>query len=108
TRFAAWTPRYAALELLDGGELTASADIYALACVLYELASGSHPFRRLSARQAKAMELDRALQRPPQLPAHCWPALRLALAFDEAQRSIDAAGLLHAFSRPAPSRLQRW
>jgi serine/threonine-protein kinase Stk1 len=69
TRFAAWTPRYAALELLDGGDLTASADIYALAC---------------------------------------GPALRLALAFDEAQRSIDAAGLLHAFSRPAPSRWQRW
>ncbi|WAE52726.1 serine/threonine-protein kinase [Stutzerimonas frequens] len=108
TRFAAWTPRYAALELLDGGELTASADIYALACVLYELASGSHPFRRLSARQAKAMELDRTLQCPPQLPAHCWPALRLALAFDEAQRSIDAAGLLRAFSRPVPSRWQRW
>ena len=29
TRFAARTPRYAALELLDGGELTAAADVYA-------------------------------------------------------------------------------
>ena len=56
------------LELLDGGELTASADIYALACVLYELASGSHPFRRLSARQAKAMELGKQLRQPEQLP----------------------------------------
>jgi len=32
----------------------------------------------------------------------------MALAFDEAQRSIDAAGLLQAFSRPAPNRWQRW
>ncbi len=107
-RFSAWTPRYAALELLDGGELTAAADLFAVACVLYELASGSHPFRRLSARQAKAMELDRSLQCPRHLPAHCWPALRTALAFDEAQRQIDVAGLLQAFRRHPTNRLRRW
>lgn len=107
SRFAAWTPRYAALELLEGAPLTAAADVYALACVIYELSSGSHPFRRLSAKQAKAMELDRELQRPANLPAHCWPALRTALAFDEARRDIDAAGLLEAFRRPAPGLLQR-
>lgn len=107
-RFSAWTPRYAALELLDGAPLSAAADIYALACVLYELASGRHPFRRLSAKQAKAMELDKQLQRPEQLPAHCWPALRTALAFDEAQRSADCAELLRVFHRPPPGRWQRW
>ncbi|WP_313025326.1 serine/threonine-protein kinase [Pseudomonas lopnurensis] len=108
SRFAAWTPRYAALELLDGGELTAASDVYAVACVLYELASGNHPFRRLAARQAKALQLDRTLQRPRHLPAHCWPALRTALAFDETQRRIDAAGLLQAFRHAAPGRLRRW
>ena len=107
-RFSAWTPRYAALELLDGAPLSAAADIYALACVLYELASGRHPFRRLSAKQAKAMELDKQLQRPEQLPAHCWPALRAALAFDEAQRSADCTELLRAFRRPPAGRWQRW
>nr|WP_298139447.1 serine/threonine-protein kinase [uncultured Pseudomonas sp.] len=107
-RFTAWTPRYAALELLDGAPLTAAADVYALACVLYELASGRHPFRRLSAKQAKAMELDQQLQRPEQLPAHCWPALRTALAFDEAQRGIDCAQLLAVFRQPPPSRWSRW
>jgi len=108
SRFAAWTPRYAALELLDGGELAAASDVYAVACVLYELASGNHPFRRLAARQAKAMQLDRTLQRPRHLPAHCWPALRTALAFDETQRRIDAAGLLQAFRHAATGRLRRW
>jgi serine/threonine-protein kinase Stk1 len=108
SRFAAWTPRYAALELLDGAPLSAAADVYALACVLYELSSGRHPFRRLSAKQAKAMQLDNDLQRPPQLPPHCWQALRTALAFDPAQRNIGCAELLEAFRTPPPTRLQRW
>lgn len=105
SRFSAWTPCYAALELLDGAPLSAAADMYALACVLYELASGRHPFRRQSAKQAKAMELDKQLQRPEQLPAHCWPALRTALAFDDAQRSISCAQLLEAFRAPSSPRL---
>ena len=107
-RFSAWTPRYAALELLDGAPLSAAADVYAVACVVYELACGRHPFRRQSAKQAKAMELDKQLQRPAQLPAHCWPALRSALAFDEAQRSISCAQLLEVFRQPLPSRWPRW
>ncbi|MBU1331616.1 MAG: serine/threonine protein kinase [Gammaproteobacteria bacterium] len=107
-RFTAWTPRYAALELLDGAPLSAAADVYALACVLYELASGRHPFNRLSAKQAKALELDQKLQRPEQLPAHCWPALRRALAFDEAQRTIDCAQLLAVFRQPTPGGWRRW
>lgn len=108
SRFAAWTPRYAALELLDGAPLSVAADVYALACVLYELASGRHPFRRLSAKQAKAMQLDQQLQRPAHLPAHCWSALRCALAFDPAQRSIGCAELLDVFRAAPPTRLQRW
>ena len=107
-RFTAWTPRYAALELLDGAPLSAAADVYALACVLYELAGGRHPFRRLSAKQAKAMQLDQQLQRPEHLPPHCWPALRTALAFDEAQRGISSAQLLEVFRQPTPSSWRSW
>ena len=107
-RIAAWTPRYAALELLEGAALSAAADVYAVACVLVELASGQHPFRRLSAKQAKSMELDKQLQRPAQVPLHCWQALRTALAFEESQRQIDCSELLDAFRRPPASRLQRW
>jgi serine/threonine-protein kinase Stk1 len=107
-RFAAWTPRYAALELLDGAPLSAAADVYAIGCVLYELCGGRHPFRRLSAKQAKAMELDKELQRPEYLPTHCWPALRTALAFEEGQRRISCAELLHTLQATPPTRLQRW
>lgn len=107
SRFAAWTPRYAAPELLDGAPLSAAADVYAVACVLYELCSGQHPFRRQSAKQAKAMELP--LHAPADMPRALWPALRAALEFDPAQRS-SLPRLLRAFreqQRPA-SRLPRW
>ncbi|MFO7703724.1 MAG: serine/threonine-protein kinase [Halopseudomonas sp.] len=106
-RIAAWTPRYAALELLNGESLTSTADVYALACVLYELVSGLHPFSRLTAKQAKSMQQDKSLQKPANLPAHCWPALRQALAFDPQARQIDAKGLFEVFSRPVPGLLER-
>ena len=107
-RIAAWTPRYAAAELLDGAPLSAAADVYALGCLLFELCSGRHPFGRLDARQARQQALHRQLQRPANLPTHCWPALRTALALDPAQRRLDVAGLLAAFRAPTPSWLQRW
>lgn len=107
SRIAAWTPRYAALELLNGEALAAPADIYAVACVLYELSSGHHPFSRLTARQARAMEQDKSLQCPANLPPHCWPALQRALAFDPEQRDIGASGLLDAYRAPEPSLFGR-
>lgn len=107
-RFKAWTARYAAPELLDGAEPSAASDVYAVACLLFELASGQHPFRRLSAKQAKAMVLDKALRCPPNFPAHGWSALRSALAFDTNKRTTSVADLLNIFRRPAPSHLRRW
>ena len=106
-RIAAWTPRYAALELLNGEALSSASDIYAMCCILYELSSGLHPYSRLTAKQAKVMEQDRTLQKPARLPTHCWPALRTALAFDKEQRQIDAQGLLDAFAAPRPGLWQR-
>ncbi|HSC84396.1 MAG TPA: serine/threonine-protein kinase [Pseudomonas sp.] len=106
SRFAAWTPRYAAPELLDGAPLSAAADVYAVACVIYELCSGQHPFRRQNAKQAKAMELP--LQAPADLPRNLWSALRAALAYDPAQRS-SLAQLRQVFREQQPaSRLPRW
>ena len=106
-RFKAWTTRYAAPELLDGAEPSKASDVYALGCLLYEMASGRHPFRRLSAKQARAMALDKELRRPPNL-AYGWPTLRAALAFDANKRTARLTQLRDIFRRPAPSRLQRW
>jgi serine/threonine-protein kinase Stk1 len=89
-RFNAWTPGYAAPELLEGQPLSASADVYGVACVIYELASGKHPFRRLPSTQARDEHLERELQAPANLPKHGWPALRTALSFNAAERTITA------------------
>lgn len=106
SRFNAWTPGYAAPELLDGQPISARADVYGVACVLYELASGKHPFRRLPSTAARDEQLDRELQSPKHFPRHCWPALRTALAFDVDDRTITAAQLRDAMGANS-SLLQR-
>lgn len=105
-RFNAWTPGYAAPELLEGQPLSASADVYGVACVIYELASGKHPFRRLPSTQARDEHLERELQAPANLPKHDWPALRTALSFDPAERTITAQQLRDALGATS-SWLQR-
>jgi serine/threonine-protein kinase Stk1 len=95
-RLNAWTPGYAAPELLEGAPLSAKADVYGVACVLYELASGKHPFHRLPATQARDARLERQLKAPGNLPRRCWPPLRSALSFDPQRRGIGAAQLRDA------------
>lgn len=82
SRLNAWTPAYAAPELMAGGLPSASADLYGAACVLYELAEGRRPGER-----------DQALSRPRQLPRQYWPALCSALATDPEQRTVSVAEL---------------
>jgi serine/threonine-protein kinase Stk1 len=109
-RFNAWTPGYAAPELLEGLPLAPSADIYSVACVIYELASGKHPFRRLPSIHARDEHLERELQAPANLPKRCWPALRSALAFKPVERTITAAQLRDALGAALSlrQRLRFW
>ena len=99
SRFAAWTPRYAAPELLDGAALSTATDLYGAACVIYELCSGQHPCRRQNAKQTPAMEMP--LTAPADLPRALWPTLRAALNSDPARRG-NLPDLLRAF-RAQPS-----
>lgn len=48
----ALSPAYASLEMLNSLEPDPRDDIYALACITYELLSGKHPFSRSNAQQA--------------------------------------------------------
>lgn len=88
-RFNAWTPAYVAPELLAGGALSTAADLYGVACVVYELAHG----QRLDGRQPM-----HTLVRPRQLPKRCWPALRSALAVDPERRQLSVAELREAIA----------
>ncbi len=109
-RFNAWTPGYAAPELLEGQPLATCADLYGVACVIYELAGGKHPFRRLPSTQARDEHLERELQAPANLPKHCWPALRSALAFEAVDRTITATQLRDALGATSSlrQRLRFW
>ncbi|MBI6602997.1 MULTISPECIES: serine/threonine-protein kinase [Pseudomonas] len=89
SRLNAWTPAYAAPELMAGGELSALADLYGAACVVYELAQG----RRSAPRQP-----DQPLPRPRGLPRRCWPALRSALHWTPEQRKVTVAQLREAMA----------
>lgn len=101
-RIGAWTPRYAALELLDGDRPSPASDLYALACVLYELATGRHPYGRLDARQALEQRCHQRLEAPGVLPLGAWRALRAALAPSTTTRCIALEELEATFQRRGP------
>jgi serine/threonine protein kinase len=88
----ALTPAYASAEMLERREPDPRDDIYALACITYELLTGRHPFNRMSAIQARGAEM-RPL-RPPDLSRKKWNALKSALAFDRQARTPTVARFL--------------
>ena len=54
------TPAYASYEMLVGIDPDIRDDIYALACITYELLGGKHPFNKVPANQAKKQNLTPA------------------------------------------------
>lgn len=72
-RFKAWTPRYAAPEILQGELASRAADVYSLGCVLLEL-SGGH------------LEGEGERQRPAQMPIDIWKLINTAIVSQPKQR----------------------
>lgn len=98
-RFAAWTPRYAAPEVLKGSPLSKATDLYSAACVIYELCHGQPPF------SVQAAELPK----PSDMPHHVWAFLKQALVLDPGKRMHNAETLLRAFqTQPKFFRLASW
>jgi serine/threonine protein kinase len=89
-QLGAISPAYASLEMLAGQEPDVRDDVYALACVTYELLTGIHPFRRIDALKAHESGLAPRVVR--KLSGPQWRALRQGLAFKRADRcpSVDA------------------
>lgn len=107
-RLSAWTPGYAAPELLEGGPLSVATDVFAVACVIYELINGKQPYGRLTPQGLTELASKPRPERPAALPKQSWLVLRQALELDPAKRHIDAAELRHAFARAKPSSLRHW
>jgi len=81
---AALTPAYASCDLLEGREADPRDDLFALACLSYELLAGEHPFQHLRSTEARALGL--APRRPSGLSGRQWNALTMGLAWDRASR----------------------
>ncbi len=89
-QLGAISPPYASLEMLNHEEPDVRDDVYALACVSYELLTGRHPFNRIDAAKAQATGLQPIPVRT--LARSQWQALRQGLAFTRADRTatVDA------------------
>jgi serine/threonine protein kinase len=83
----ALTPAYASCEMLIGEQPHPSDDVFALACVTYELLTGRHPFGHLSALLAER----RRLKPIPiaGLDRRGWRALTHGLAFSRKERTAS-------------------
>jgi serine/threonine protein kinase len=81
---AALTPAYASCELLEGREADPRDDLFALACLSYELLAGEHPFQHRRSTDARKLKL--APSRPPGLSGRQWRTLMRGLAWDRADR----------------------
>jgi serine/threonine protein kinase len=84
----ALTPAYASYEMLKDEEPDPRDDIYALACVSYELLTGKHPYAKISADVAVELKLQ---PKPvPGLNGRQWKGLRRALALKREDRTPTA------------------
>ena len=104
SKLGALTPPYASIEQIDGCDPDPRDDIYALACVTYELLTGRHPFNRASSRRAMAERMEPA--RPPKLSRRQWEGLKRALAFQREKRTPSVEAFV-ASLEPGGSR-RRW
>ncbi len=83
------TPAYACCELLDGRIPDPRDDLYAVACIAYELLSGAHPFQRR--RSSEARDFGVVAARPAGLGRRQWQTLSKGLSWHRAGRSISVA-----------------
>jgi serine/threonine protein kinase len=104
---ATLTPSYASCQLLEGGDADPRDDIFALACLAYELLTGEHPFQRRRATEAR--DAGMTPKEPKNLSQGQWQALQRGLAWESAERPRSMQEwltelVLSAAPRGKPSR----
>lgn len=79
TSIYGYTPAYASPDLIAGKDPTPQDDLYALACISYELLSSRHPFDR---EKVSEEQLAKArLKKPRGMPARFWRVTRQQLRY---------------------------
>jgi hypothetical protein len=113
----AGTPGYMAPEQLRGQPADPRADVFAFGVLLFEMATGRHPFAGDRGAMLEAALSSRAAYDAPDLPARIRGIVRRCLSPDPAARFATAADLVPALAAgsaadaPAPrlaARSVRW
>jgi serine/threonine protein kinase len=95
--FISGKPAYASCEQLEGRRAEPRDDLYALACICYELLAGAHPFGSRPATLARNYRVS--LVRPHGLTGRRWRALQKGLSWHRAGRSISVRLWMHRLMR---------
>lgn len=99
----ALTPKYASPEMFDDAPPDPRDDIYALACITYELLTGAHPFAGRPANEAKENGLTP--EAVPGMSERQWKGLLHGLSLEREERCPSAEEFLQAF---LPKGKQPW
>jgi serine/threonine protein kinase len=98
------TAAYASCEILEGRTADRRDDLYSLACISYELLTGTHPFLRRRANEAR--DLGIIATRPSGLSRRQWQTLAKGLSSHRAGRSISVSEWFRRLN-PASTEVQR-
>lgn len=103
------TPAYMAPEQIDRGPIGPATDLFALGVLLYEYATGVHPFASATPLALAARILDGThvplAERRADLPAPLVSAIERCLATRQTDRFSSASALLQALHEPEPTSL---
>lgn len=81
-----YTPAYASTSLIAGKEPTVCDDLYALACVAFELLSSRHPFDRKKLTEQERRQYK--LVKPAHMPGRLWQPVRKLLKEERPQPTL--------------------
>ena len=91
------TPAYASCELLEGRAADPRDDLFALACICYELLTGAHPFARRPATSARDFGVKAT--RPAGLSGRQWRTLQAGLSWHRGGRSMSVRTWIQRLTR---------